>query len=102
MKILLPLVIVALCVWYYLQTHKEEAPPPPAPVAVAATPKPTPRKVYYHSPLDAPAIPTGTGAHSGTGYTSSSRNTNWRGSHLSDGQTARTSVPDEPADPDGN
>ncbi len=101
MKILFPLVIVALCVWYYLQTHKEEAPPPPAPVAVAA-PKPAPKEVYYHSPLDAPAIPTGTGAHSGTGYTSSSRNTNWRGSHLSDGQTARTSVPDEPADPDGN
>ena len=101
MKILLPLVIVALCVWYYLQTHKEEAPPPPAPVAVAA-PKPAPKKVYYHSPLDAPAIPTGTGAHSGTGYTSSSRNTNWRGSHLSDGQTARTDMPDEPADPSGN
>ena len=96
MRILLPLIIAALCVYYYLETHKE---PPPAPVAVAA-PKPTPRKVYYHSPLDAPAMPTN--AHTGSGYTSSSRNTNWRGSHLSDGQTTRMAVSDQPAEPEGN
>ncbi len=96
MKLLIPLAILALCVYYYLETHKEQA---PAPVATAM-PAPAPKQKYYHSPLDAPAMPTN--VHSGTGYSSSSRNTNWRGSHLSDGRTQRTSVPDAPADSDDN
>ena len=101
MKLLIPLAILALCIYYYLETHKEQPPPPVAPVAVAA-PTPTPKKRYYHSPLDAPAMPTGQGLHSGTGYTSSNRNTNWRGTHLEDGRTQRTAMPDQNPGPDDN
>lgn len=97
-NLVLLLALVAACVWYYLQTHKEEPPPPPAPVAMA-TPKPAPRKLYYHSPLDAPAMPTN--VHTGTGYYSKNSKSVWTGPTTRDGTAPTSDTLDEAPSPVG-
>ena len=82
MRILLPLVVIALCAYYYLEMR----PPPPAPVAVAVAavaPTPVPPKLYYHSPLDAPTMPANT--HTVGGYYSTDKNAVWKVRPAADG-----------------
>ena len=98
-NLVLMLALVATCVYCYLQTHKEQ-PPPPAPVAVAvATPKPAPRKLYYHSPLDAPAMPAT--SHTGTGYYSKNSKSVWKGATTRDGTAPASDTLDEAPSPVG-
>ena len=64
MKNLFLLAALLFCLYLFLYPQAEPAPLPPAP-----TPAPTlVRRLYYHSPLDAPsmasAASTGTGYHS--------------------------------------
>ena len=88
MKNLIPIAVIALCVYYYMMTHRPEEPPPPAPAVVVA-PAPTPQKLYYHSPLDAPAMPAT--EHTGAGYYSTDQKSVWKGRTTRDG-TAPPSV----------
>lgn len=63
MKNLLLLCITALCLYLYFNP---EAAQEEKPVPVVAAPVATAPKYYYHSPLEAPAMPTG--VSTGGGY----------------------------------
>lgn len=68
MKNVLLLILAAVCVYQYMNpkvvTHEVQV---PVTVVKAVGPR-----LYYHSPLDAPAMPTG--ANTGTGYFSTDPN----------------------------
>ncbi len=77
-------VVVTVAMGYLIWDALQTPPPPPAPVVAVAKPAlPAPPKLYFHSSLDAPAMPTS--SHTAMGYYSTDSTSGYNGGYANSG-----------------